>query len=87
MSPGSKLESERDFFEFDRNVLISQVKALQLAIRNARTEIAMVAAENVFDKPLVAKFNRQAGNLDRMAHRLDDLGKVLGRARFPRVRK
>jgi hypothetical protein len=87
MRPGSKLESERDFFEFDRSVLIGQVKALQLAIRNARTEIAMVAAENVFDKPLVAKLKRKARALDRMAQRLDDLGRVLARAKFPRVRK
>lgn len=87
MRPGSKLKSERDFFEFDRSVLIGQVKDLQLTIRRALTEISMVAAENVFDKPLSEKLKRKTRALDRMARRLDDLGKVLGRAKFPRVRK
>jgi hypothetical protein len=87
MRPGSITEKERDFFEFDRSVLIAQVKDLQLNIQRALTEISMVAAENVFDKPLSAKLKRKARDLDRMARRLDDLGKVLARAKFPRVRK
>jgi hypothetical protein len=86
MRPGSKIESERDFFEFDRGILIGQLNALQLTVRNAMTEIAMLAAENVFDKPLSAKLKRKARDLDRTARRLDDLGKVLARAKFPRVR-
>jgi hypothetical protein len=87
LRPGSKTEKERDFFEFDRSVLIVQVKDLQLNIQRALTEISMVAAENVFDKPLSAKLKRKARDLDRMARRLDDLGKVLARAKFPRLRK
>ena len=87
MRPGSKLKSEGDFFEFDRKVLIGQVKVLQLVIRRASTEISMVVAENVFYKPLSAKLKRKTRTLDRMARRLDDLGKALGRAKFPRVRK
>jgi hypothetical protein len=87
MRPGSKIESERDFFEFDRRVLIGQVKALQATIRNASKEISMVAAENVFDKPLSAKLKRKARVLDRIARKLDDMSKVLARAKFLRVRK
>ncbi len=87
MRPGSKIESERDFFEFDRSTLIGQLNALRLTVRNAMTEIALVAAENVFDPPLSAKLKRKARALERVAQRLDDLGKVLARARFPRVRK
>jgi hypothetical protein len=87
MRPGSKINSERDFFEIDRSVLFARVKALELTIQNALTEIAMVAAENVFDKPLTAKLNRKARALNQMAKRLDELGKVLARAKFPRARK
>ena len=87
MRPGSKLKSEEDFFEFDRRVLIGQVNDLQLIIRRASTEISMVVAENVFHKPLSAKLKRKTRALDRMARRLDDLGKVLARAKFPRLRK
>jgi hypothetical protein len=46
----------------------------------------MLAAESVFDRPLSEKIKRKARNLDRMARRLDDLGKVLARAKFPRVK-
>jgi hypothetical protein len=81
------LESERDFFEFDRNILIGRLNALRLTVRNALTEIAMVAGENVFDKPLSAKLKRKARALDLIARRLEELSKVLARARFPRVRK
>ena len=87
MRPGSKIESERDVFEFDRSVLIGQVKDVQLTVRNALTEISMVAAENVFDKPLSGKTQTKGARLDRMARRLDDLGTGLARAKFPRVRK
>jgi hypothetical protein len=47
------------------------------------TEIATVAGESVFDKPLSAKLNRKARALDRLARRLDVLGNVLARAGFP----
>jgi hypothetical protein len=83
MRPGSKINSARDFFEIDRSVLIRQVKALRLTISGALTEIAMVAAENVFDKRLSAKLARKARELNRMAERLDVLSKVLARAKFP----
>jgi hypothetical protein len=86
MRPGSKLKGERDFFEFDRSVLISQLDAILLTVRSAVTDLAMLAAESVFDRPLSEKIKRKARNLDRMARRLDDLGKVLARAKFPRVK-
>lgn len=87
MRPGSKLESERDLFEFDRSVLITELDAILLTVRNAVTELAMLAAENVFDKRLSANLKRKARDLDRMARRLDDLGKVLARAKFRSVKK
>jgi hypothetical protein len=83
MRPRSKIESERACFEIDRGILIGQVNAVKLTIRNALAEIAMVAAESVFDKPLSARLNRKARALDRMARRLDVLGGTMARARFP----
>jgi hypothetical protein len=83
MRPGSKIHSERDCFEIDRNILIGQVTAVKLTIRNALTEIETFACESVFDKPLSAKLARKARALDRMARRLDVLGNKLARARFP----
>jgi hypothetical protein len=87
MRPGSKITSERDFFEIDRSVLIGQVRALRLTIRGAITEIEMVAEENVFDKRLSAKLKRRARELDRMAERLDALSKLLASAKFPKPKK
>ena len=87
MRPGSKLESERDLFEFDRSVLITELDAILLTVRNAVTELAMLAAENVFDKRLSANLKRKARDLDRMARRLDDLGKVLARDEIPQCKK
>jgi hypothetical protein len=87
MRPGSRPKSERDFFEFDRSVLIGQVKALEATIRSASKEISMVAAENVFDKPLSAKLKRKSRTLDRIARNLEEMSKVLARAKFLRVRK
>ena len=87
MRPGARIESKQDLFEFDRGILIGQLNALRLTVRNATTEIAMVAAENVFDEPLSAKLKRKARALERVARRLDDLGKKLARAKSPRKRK
>ncbi len=47
----------------------------------------MVAAENVFDKPLTAKLKRKARALNRMATRLDELGKVLAPRKIPTCEK
>jgi hypothetical protein len=87
MRPGSTKDGERDFFEIDRNILIGQVNALVLIIENVMTELAMVAAENVFDKPLSAKLKVKARAMARMAQRLNDLSKVLARAKSPRTRR
>ena len=87
MRPGSGKENERDFFEVDRAILIAQVRALRLTLRRALTEITMVAAESVFDRPLSAKLKRKARALNRMAERLDSLAKVLAGAKFPRAKK
>jgi hypothetical protein len=87
MRPGSEINSERDFFEIDRSVLIRQVKALRITVRRALTEIEMIAAENVFDKRLSAKLTRKARELSRMAERLEALSKVLTRAKFPKPKK
>jgi hypothetical protein len=83
MKRGSRIGSERDYFEIDRSVLIGRVNALKLTIQNTIAEIALLAAESVFDKPLSAKLIQKARVLDRMARRLEVLSNTLARARFP----
>ena len=84
MKSRSKTGGDRDLFEIDRSVLLNQLNALRLTVRNALTELAMIAAENVFDKPLTAKLKQNALALNRMDARLDALAKVLARAKPPR---
>ena len=85
--PAPKIDSERDCFEIDRGALIDHLYTLKLAIQHASNELAMIAAENVFDQPLSARLKRKARALDRMAVRLDVLGAALARAKFPRAKK
>ena len=87
MKSRSKTGGDRDLFEIDRSILLNQVNALKLPVRNALTELAMTAAENVFDKPLTAKIKQNARALKRMATRLDALARVLARAKLPASRK
>ena len=87
MKSRSKTGRDRDLFEIDRSILLNQVNALKLTVRNALTELAMIAAENVFDKPLTAKLKQNALGLKRMAARLDALANVLARAKLPASRK
>ncbi len=86
MKSRSKTGGDRDLFEIDRSVLLNQLNALRLTVRNALTELAMIAAENVFDKPLTTKLKQNALALNRMDARLDALAKVLARAK-PRRRE
>lgn len=81
MKPRSKTGRDRDLFDIDRSILLGQVNALRRTVRNALTELAMIAAENVFTKPLTAKLKQNALALDRMTARLDTLTKVLARAK------
>jgi hypothetical protein len=81
MKSRSKTGGDRDLFEIDRSVLLNQVNALRRTVRNALTELGMIAAENVFARPLTAKLKKNALALNRMAARLDALTKVLARAK------
>jgi hypothetical protein len=87
MNPRSKTGRDRDLFEIDRGVLLNQVNALKFTVRNALTELTMMAAENVFDQPLTAKLKQNALALNRMGARLDALAKLLARAKLPASRK
>ena len=87
MKPRSKTCRDRDLFDIDRGVLLGQVNALRRTVRNALTELGMIAAENVFARPLTAKLKQNALALKRMAARLDALTKVLARAKLPAARK
>jgi hypothetical protein len=81
MKPRSKTGRVRDLFDIDRGLLLCQVTALRRTVRNALTELSMIAAENVFAAPLTAKLKQNALALNRMAARLDALTKVLARAK------
>jgi len=87
MKPRSKTCRDRDLFDIDRGVLLGQVNALRRTVRNALTELGMIAAENVFARPLTAKLKQNALALKRMAARLEALTKVLARAKLPAARK
>jgi hypothetical protein len=87
MKSRSKTGGDRALFEIDRSILLNQVNALKRTVRNALTELAMIAVENVFDRPLTAKLKRNALALNRMRARLDALAKVLARAKPPASRK
>jgi len=83
MRAGSRIASARDLFELDRGALFGQVQALLLSVRNAATEIAMVANEGVFDKRLSAHLKRKARILNREARKLEAIGATIARAKFP----
>jgi len=87
MKPRSKTGTDRDLFDIDRSILLNQVNALRRTVRNALTELAMIAAENVFAKPLTAKLKQNGLALNRMAARLDALTNVLACAKPLRVEK
>lgn len=82
MGPGSKIDSARDAFEIDRKALLRQVKALLRTIHYASTELAMIAAENVFDKQVSAALKQRARTLKRHAGKLGIIGDGLSRAKF-----
>ena len=85
--PGSEIAGARDLLELDRGALFGQVQALLRIIRNTSSEIAMVAAENVFDKALSAKLKRKAGVLNREARKLEAIGSAIARAKYPPTKK
>jgi len=87
MKSRSKTGGDRDLFEIDRSILLNQVNALKRTVRNALTELAMIADENVFDQPLTTKLKQNALALIRMGVRLDALARVLARAKLPAPRK
>jgi len=87
MKSRSKTGGDRDLFEIDRSILLNQVNALKRTARNALTELAMIADENVFDKPLTTKLKQNALALNRMRARLEALAKVLACAKLPASRK
>ena len=87
MGPGSKIDSARDAFEIDRKALLRQVKALLRTIREASTELAMLAAENVFDQRVSAALEQRARTLRRASRKLDGIGDALSKAKFPKARR
>ncbi|MGA7869329.1 MAG: hypothetical protein WCA22_00380 [Candidatus Binatus sp.] len=80
----SALYSEQTCFEADRRALVRQLKAVGNAIEDGASEMAMIAAENVFDEQVSKVLTREARAMYRMVRGLKDLRLAVARARLPR---
>jgi hypothetical protein len=87
MRPRSKINSARDAFEIDRKALLRQVRALLRLMREASAELAMVAAENVFDERMSAALERKARTLKRAVQKLDCIGDAVSQAKVPAAQR
>ena len=68
-----KIYNQRNYFKTDQNVLVKELKFLENAIEDGATEIAMIAAESVFDEETSKTLTSEARTLRRMARGLKDL--------------
>ena len=68
-----ELQSQRNCFKADQNALVKKLKFLENAIEDGATEIAMIAAESVFDEETSKTLISEARALRRMARGLKDL--------------
>jgi len=83
----SELHSERSCFEAGQNALIKELQFVGNAIEDGATEMAMIAAESVFEEPVSNILTGEARALHRMVHGLKDLRLEVARARFPKYGK
>jgi len=81
---GSVLHSERSCFQADQNVLVKELKFVENAIEDGATEMAMCAAESVFDEQVSKFLTGEARALHRMVRGLKDLRVEVARARLPK---
>jgi hypothetical protein len=79
---GDRLYSERSCFEADQSALVQELKFVGNAIEDGATEMAMIAAESVFDQQVSKILYREAGMLHRMGRGLKDLRLEVARARL-----
>lgn len=76
--------SQRSCFQADQNALVKELKFVGNEIEEGATEIAMIAAESVFDEEVSKILTREARALHRMVRGLKDLRFEVARARLPK---
>src|SRR5271156_3450141 len=77
----SELYSERSCFEADRSAMVDQLRALGSAIEDGASEIAMIAAENVFEGQVSRILTGISSGSHRMVRGLNELRGEVARAR------
>ena len=80
----STLHSQRSCFQTDQNALVKELKIVGNEIEEGATEIAMTAAEHVFDEEVSKILTGEARALHRMVRGLKDLRFEVARARLPK---
>lgn len=80
----SELHSERSCFQADQNALVKELKFVGNEIENGATEMAMIAAESVFDAEVSKILTGEARALRRMVRGLKDLRFEVARAHLPK---
>jgi len=78
----SELHSQRSCFQADQNALVKELKFVENEIEDGAIEIAMIAAESVFDEEVSKTLTGEAGALRRMVRGLKDLRLEVAHARL-----
>ena len=73
-------EMERNWFQFDRGSVLSQLDDLRKAIAVDAKELGMVAVEGVFEAPLAGDLLRTSRSLQTLAKHIASLRSEVSRA-------
>jgi hypothetical protein len=79
-----KSYNQRSCFQADQNALFKELKSVEDVIEDGATEIAMIAAEGVFEEEVSRTLTGEARALRRMMRGLKDLRFEVARARLPK---
>jgi glutathionyl-hydroquinone reductase len=77
------LYSEQSCFEADRSAVVRELTTVENAIEEDACEMAMIAAEGVFDQQVSRILTGEARAMHRMVRGLKDLRLAVARARRP----
>jgi hypothetical protein len=78
----SQLYSEQSCFQADRSALAKELKSVGDGIEDGATELAMIAAESVFDEQVSKTLTGEARALRRMVRGLKELRLEVASARL-----
>lgn len=76
----SRLASEGSCFQADQKALVRELRVAEIAIEDGATEMAMIAAERVFDEQVSKILTGEASALHRMGRGLKNLRLEVARA-------